>query len=240
MLIAAVILPLLASAHAAAPTSNGITVTGHAWAPFISPMGEPFRARTTADDTFLLWFRQADRDGDGVLTPAEMQTDADRFFAKLDLDHNGEIDPEELIQYEWQIAPEIQVGMRRVRAPGETTAKKAERAGDEQVGIAGYAPGGPRRDKDDGPQGAARYALLNIPEPVAAADADFNRGVSLPEFRQAAQARFQLLDTAHAGRISLAQLRAMLPIPGAKVKRGPDDSDTRIGNPLPPDSKAAD
>ncbi len=240
MLVAALILPLLASAaHAAAP-HDGITVTGHAWAPFISPMGEPFRARTTADDTFMLWFKQADRDGDGVLTPAEMQADADRFFARLDLDHNGEIDPEELIQYEWQLAPEIQVGMRRVPAPGEPKTKKTERPGDEQVGIAGYAPGGPRRDKDDGPQGAARYALLNIPEPVAAADSNFDRGISLAEFRAAAQARFQLLDTARAGRVSIAQLRAMLPIPGVKLKRGPDVIDSRIGNPLPPDSKAAD
>lgn len=240
MLIAALLLPLLASAsHAAAPT-DGITVTGHAWAPFISPMGEPFRARTAADDTFLLWFHQADRDGDGVLTPAEMQADADRFFGKLDLDHNGEIDPEELIQYEWQLAPEIQVGMRRVRAPGEPKSTKPDRPGNEQVGIAGYAPGGSRRDKDAGPQGAARYALLNIPEPVAAADADFNRGISLAEFRAAAQARFQLLDTAHAERISLAQLRAQLPLPGAKLKHRPDETDSRIGNPLPTDSKAAD
>ena len=238
MLVSAPILPLLAAA--ATPKSDQIVVTGHAWAPFISPMGEPFRARTTADDTFLLWFKQADRDGDGVLTPAEMQADAERFFARLDLNHDGEIDPDELIQYEWQIAPEIQVGMRRVRAPGEAKPKKAERPGDEQVGIAGYGPGGSRRDVDEGPQGAARYALLNIPEPVAAADADFNRGVSLAEFRAAAEQRFQLLDTAHAGRISLAQLRAKLPIPGAKIKHGPDDNDSRIGNPLPADSKAAD
>lgn len=239
MLIAALILPLLASAAPAAASQDGITVTGHAWAPFISPMGEPFRARTTADDTFLLWFRQADRDADGVLTPAEMQADADRFFAKLDLDHNGEIDPEELVQYEWQIAPEIQVGMRRIRAPGEPKPNEAEHHGNESP-ISGYRPSGPRGEKDEGPQGAARYALINIPEPVAAADADFNRGISLAEFRAAAQQRFGLLDTAHAGRISLVQLRAMLPVPGAKVKHGSNDSDTRIGNPLPPDRKVAD
>lgn len=237
---AAILQVALALGAAATPKSDQIVVTGHAWAPFISPMGEPFRARTTADDTFLLWFKQADRDGDGVLTSSEMQADADRFFARLDLNHDGEIDPDELIQYEWQIAPEIQVGMRRVRAPGEAKAKKEERAGYEQVGVAGYGPGGRRRHLDEGPQGAARYALLNIPEPVAAADADFNRGISLAEFRAAAQQRFQLLDTAHAGRISLAQLRAMLPIPGAKIKHGPDDNDSRIGNPLPADSKAAD
>ena len=36
--------------------------------------------------------------------------------------------------------------------------------------------------------------LLNIPEPVAAADTDFNRAITLEEFRQAAIERFQLLD----------------------------------------------
>jgi Ca2+-binding EF-hand superfamily protein len=207
MAIAAVILFL-----AAAAPEPPITVTGHAWAPFISPMGEPFRARTTADDTFLKWFRQADRDQDGILTAAEMVADADRFFTTLDTNHDDEIEPEELIRYEWEVAPEIQVNMRQMRAPGEPKDKR------------------PRRY--DGPQGAARYALLNIPEPVAAADADFDRGITRAEFRQAAIERFRLLDTSHAGRVSLTQLQAMLPVPGAKPKR--EEKDSRIGNPLPP------
>ena len=57
---------------------------------------------------------------------------------------------------------------------------------------------------DGGPQGAARYALLNIPEPVAAADTNFDRAISRNEFRQAAIARFELLDTGHTGRLALA------------------------------------
>jgi hypothetical protein len=86
-------------------------------------------------------------------------------------------------------------------------------------------------------EGAARYALLNIPEPVAAADADFNRGVSLAEFRQAAQARFLLLDRNRQGKVSLADLQAMkaaLPSPGRPKKIDSDAIDTRVGVPLPP------
>jgi hypothetical protein len=63
----------------------------------------------------------------------------------------------------------------------------------------------------EGPQGGGRFALLNIPEPVAAADADLSRGITLTEFGKAAFDRFGLLDTAHSGRLTLAQLQAMRP-----------------------------
>jgi hypothetical protein len=73
-------LPLLLMLAAAQVTpTTPINVTGHAWAPFISPMGEPFRAKTVTDDTLADWFYQADRNRDGVLTLDEMQADADRF-----------------------------------------------------------------------------------------------------------------------------------------------------------------
>jgi hypothetical protein len=75
-----------------------------------------------------------------------------------------------------------------------------------------------------------------MPEPVAAADTDFNRGVTLEEFRQAAIARFQMLDTGHRGSLTLAQLQAMRPQPsekGQRRTRREDANDTRLGNPLP-------
>jgi hypothetical protein len=87
-----------------------------------------------------------------------------------------------------------------------------------------------------GPQGAARYALLNMPEPVAAADSNFDRTISLREFRLAAIARFQLLDTGHTGRLSLAMLQALLPKPGKMQKYREDEPDARVGNPLPPEN----
>jgi len=85
-------------------------------------------------------------------------------------------------------------------------------------------------------QGAARYSLLNLPEPVAAADTDLNRSITLQEFRQAAVDRFQLLDKAHQGRITLAQLEAMPHVPTkerGKRKFDLEAPDTRIGGPLP-------
>ena len=91
---------------------------------------------------------------------------------------------------------------------------------------------------DGGPQGAARYALLNMPEPVAAADADFNRAITLAEFRQAALDRFQLLDKKHAGHADAWRSwkrcgRACLP---AKPKNDAQEQHSRIGSPLPPAS----
>jgi Ca2+-binding EF-hand superfamily protein len=237
MPLPALLLPLLAAAQVT-PTTP-IRVVGHAWAPFISPMGEPFRARAASDDTLANWFYRADRNRDGVLTIDEMQADATRFFATLDTNHDGEIDPTELAYYEWEVAPDIQVMTKTRRAPGEAAPNQAR---------AERRPGdGPRRGKhseeDDSQlglagmlQGAARYGLLNMPEPVAAADTDFNRGISLAEFRQAAVERFQLLDSGHTGQLSLAQLEALrstVLAAGKHPKRDDKATDTRVGNPLP-------
>lgn len=235
------LLPILAAAAApaAAPPSSrqDIIVTGRGGVPFISPMGEPIRARVPNEDTLARWFNQVDRNHDGFLTPDEMQADAVRYFTEfLDTNNDGQIDPDELVHYEWTIAPEIQVNsrLRRARAPGEAPPKEdADGEGKR---------GRPGRDRDRfkmdyGPQGAARYALLNMPEPVAAADTDFNRAITLQEFRQAALDRFQLLDRKHEGRITLQELEAMkpvLPAPGKRPKHRDDEADTRVGQPLPP------
>ena len=237
MLLSALLLALLAPAPPSA--SEPIKVTGHAWAPFISPMGEPFRARTTTDDTLADWFRQADANHDGLLTAAEMQADAERFFAKLDTTADGEIDPDEITHYEYEIAPDIQVMSRTKRLPGQPAPVVSGKDADEEQ-IRGRSR---HRDQEDAAilgigdalQGAARYGLLNMPEPVAAADTDFNRTISLEEFRQAAIARFQLLDSTHQGRLSLVQLEALRPDP-TKARRPKLDENTpdkRLGNPLP-------
>ena len=218
----------------AAASEPPITVTGHAWAPFISPMGEPFRARTVQDDTLAVWFTQADRDRDGFLTPNEMQADADRFFAALDSDRDGEIGPEELIHYEWEIAPDIQVNSRVKRAPGEVAKNPRPLNADKDREEGDFERQRPRT-LYNGLQGGARYALLNIPEPVAAADADFNRAITASEFRRAAAARFQLLDRSRQGRLTLRQLetaRVALRSPRPDADRR-DAPDTRYGNPLP-------
>jgi hypothetical protein len=234
---------LILAAVVPAP-SPPIMVMGHAWAPFISPMGEPFRARSVTDDTLADWFAQADLNHDGVLTALEFQADADRFFATLDSDNDGQIEPPELDRYEYEVAPEIQTMSRTKRVAGQPAS--AEQPADDDLDGNDRAARHHRRQRTEDElallgiggalQGAARYSLLNIPEPVAAADADFDRAVTQDEFRQAAAARFQLLDSAHQGRLTLAQLEAMPhapPLQGHRRKLDVDAPDTRIGNALP-------
>ena len=219
----------------AAPQEGPIVVTGRGGVPFISPMGEPIRARTPNEDTLARWFNQVDRNHDGFLTPDELVADAESYFAVLDTNNDGQIDPDELQRYEWQVAPEIQVNsrLRRARAPGEKP-DKADAASAEDEKDPRKRPKN-RDNADYGPQGAARYALLNIPEPIAQADADLDRAISLQEFRQAALERFQLLDKQHTGRLTLQQLEAMKPvITGKRPKHHDGDPDERIGVPLPP------
>lgn len=209
-------------------------------APFISPMGEPFRGRATNEAPIARWFRQADRNQDSTLTADEMQADADRFFIRLDTNHDGQIDPEELITYEWEIAPEIQVNSNWKRPRGQAAIKIAaepQPSRDRTAGDGGWKRAGDSHDgyRTDGLQGAARYGLLNIPQPVAGADADFNRAITLIEFREAASIRFRLLDSHGQGRIMLPELEARLPVrpEGRRAKPRKNAVDSRIGLPLP-------
>lgn len=146
---------------------------------FLSPMGEPFHV--PGGDGLTAWFQQADRNHDGYLTADELRQDAQRFFLTLDTNHDGEIDPDELDHYETVIAPEVRIG-------------------------SGW--GGGDGNDDDESAGGGRLGVLNIPEPVATADTNLDRGVSAQEFQVAAGKRFQLLDTNGDGRLTLAELQA--------------------------------
>ena len=242
MPLPALLLPILAvvaqvETPANVPPANRVTVTGRGGVPFISPMGEPIRARTPNEDTLARWFNQVDRNHDGFLTADELVADAEQYFAVLDTNHDGQIDPDELQRYEWQVAPEIQVNsrLRKARAPGETAAKAELDPGGDEGDRSQRRRSSDRNKMDYGPQGAARYALLNMPEPVAAADADLNRAITLQEFKQAAVERFQLLDRQHSGRLTLQELEAMKPVlTGKRPKHRDDQPDERIGVPLPP------
>ena len=230
------LIPFLVAAAQAEEPPKPITVTGYRWAPFLSPMGEPFRSRTPDDDPFARWFHQADGDQDGMLTADEMRADAERFFAALDVDRDGRINSEERMAYESKIAPEVQVNSDWKRTREEAAAES--RSGDD-------SDRGNRRRRWpneidgyqlDGLQGAARYGLLNLPEPVAGADANFDRFVSLDEFRRAASYRFQLLDRDRSGRLTLKTLEVLLPSrpkEGRRAKHPKNAVDTRIGLPLP-------
>jgi Ca2+-binding EF-hand superfamily protein len=227
------IVPLILLAAAAAqpapasqPAAPQTAFVGRPRRFFVSPMGEPFRSRDRSDDTLADWFSQADTNHDGYLTAAEFTKDAERFFATLDLNHDGEIDPDEITHYEEVVAPEIRSGPNYTMelAGGSDEGERGGRGG----GRGGYGGGGGHRGGgyggggghrfhagggDDTHQGAGRYGLLDLPEPVVSADADFNRGVSLNEFRQAAVQRFVALDLDNHGRLSLPELESIRPAP---------------------------
>lgn len=224
------IAPLLVLAAAAVqtPAAAPPPPSRHWGRTFISPMGEPFHGA----DALAEWFAQADRNHDGFLSLDEMQGDAERFFATLDTNHDGEIDPDELTHYEQVIAPEISSGPHfDMAAMGTGTWQGGGgRAGGGHRGGGGGGHhhggggdgggwGGGARSDTEGHQGASRFGLLDLPEPVASADADFNRGVSLAEFRQAAGQRFLALDLDHRGQLTLAALESIRPAPAAQPNR---------------------
>ena len=189
-------------------------------------MGEPFRSGSRDDDTLADWFRNADQDHDGQLTLEEMQQDAERFFSILDFNHDGEIDPDEITHYENVIAPEISSGphFEVVSAAGEAREGGGRRGGGvHHRGGGGHHGGGGDGFRNNGggefDRGAARFGLLDLPEPVASADANFNRGVSLAEFRDAAGQRFLALDLDHRGYLTLAGLEMIRPAPAPEPNK---------------------
>ena len=112
-----------------------------------------------------------------------MTADAERFFQTLDTNHDGEIDPDEIAHYEEVIAPEVH-SRALAAAPTAAAAGNQQGAGERRGGRSHRRGGGFAGnfgDRDD-EAGAGRYGLLQIPEPVVSADADFNRGVSTEEF----------------------------------------------------------
>lgn len=175
---------------------------------FVSPAGEPFR-RGAGGPPLRAWFAQADADHDGALTVQEMQADFARYFAVLDADRNGELGPEEIANYESVILPEMRSGGGSGFRPGMRMMGRPPTSG-----VGGGGRGGSSRRGGDGAgrlamlSGAARFGLLPISHPLMDADTNFNRGISPEEFRQAAGRRFLMLDTQHAGRLTLEQLAA--------------------------------
>ena len=182
----------------AEPTGPDITVTGRSTPPapplsgpavFLSPMGEPYRS----DDKLSgaeHWFQHADANGDGRLSWAEFQADALRFFALVDSDHDEVIGPIEIQHYETEIAPEVTVtstygDLSKMTVDSDGTVKE---------------PPYPTR------LGAGRYSYVAAPEPIVAADADLDRGITKMEFLLAARKRFKALDLNGDGAITRFEL----------------------------------
>ena len=205
-LLAASALALLAAGCAPGPRPGrpgGGAMQGPGARLFVSPAGQAFRSRGGGERPIEAWFRAADADRDGALTLDEFRADFARAFAAFDRDGDGEIEPDEVALYERDILPEMASrggpGGGMIRRPGGGEPGRMRRGGG----------GGGRRGGMAMMAGAGRFGLLAIPHPIMDADADFNRGVSRAEWDQAAGRRFVLLDRAHSGRLTLAELIAL-------------------------------
>ncbi|MBV9883434.1 MAG: EF-hand domain-containing protein [Sphingomonadaceae bacterium] len=206
--------------HRRGPPGGGMGGMGPRAGLFVSPAGQSFRGAPGQPAPMAAWFAEADADHDGVITYAEFLADFRRWFAQLDTNHDGEIAPDEVTRYETEILPEMSSrgfggggggfgggGMGRGRGGGHGggMGRGGMGGGGMRGGQSGSAGGG----MPYYPSGAARFGLLPIPHPIMAADEDMNRGVSIAEWDHAAATRFNLLDEAHNGRLTLEELNAM-------------------------------
>lgn len=196
---------------------------------FVSPMGEPFRSGPGEKKPEEIWFERADANNDGKISLAEFMADAGHFFKMLDTNHDGRIGAEEIQHYEDDICPETQGGIADID-PGEGAHTGSGGHGGHRGGHGGG--GGSRRHGsvssatqsqsdeenvtdtyltppsgyDQANMGAARFSYLDLPEPIAAADVNFDRSISPSEFVNAARERFNALDANHDGVLTRDEL----------------------------------
>jgi hypothetical protein len=193
---------------------------------FISPSGEPFRG----EGGLARWFAQADADHDGAITLEEFRADAMHSFKVLDANGDGTIDGFELQAYERNIVPEIGIMSFEAGAQGGGRMRTAGTGG---AGRTSGAPAGAHADPEAmlreqaqnaripvaGRDGAARFSLLNEPQPIAAADANLDGNVTLAEWTAMTDRRFAKLDHLKAGRLTLESLLKVQPA-GQKGRKG--------------------
>lgn len=202
------LLPAALGAQPAAAQSSGKSV-------YLSPMGEPFTA-PSGSSALALWVSVADADKNGFVSLAEMTSDAERFFVRLDADADGRIGGLEMTHYEERIAPAGLRAAAGARPVGSDTKNRTEKAvGDfsnqrtPRKGREGLPGGmtGPRLSLDYDPAfGTANVGTSSIPQPVAMTDTDMSGSVTREEFTRAAARRFALIDANKNGLLDTGEL----------------------------------
>ncbi|MEI9903418.1 MAG: hypothetical protein WDN06_05150 [Asticcacaulis sp.] len=196
------LLPLLAAAvatcvHAQDPSQGYVGATLGQLV-FISPSGQPFRAPVGQPFPEAAWIAQADTDKDGRISAAEFSADAGNFFDTLDINHDGYVSSPENTNYESNIAPEITHTDPRIAQP-----------------VDHYQAPDPDMDADPNGDktryikqiiGASQYGLIDEPQPIRAADANFDFRISTDEWAAATTQRFSILDRNGDGYITPDEL----------------------------------
>ncbi|HXV01197.1 MAG TPA: EF-hand domain-containing protein [Caulobacteraceae bacterium] len=146
---------------------------------FVSPSGEPVHPSAAAPDPFEAWFSRVDSNHDGRIDRDELRADATQVFQRLDTNHDGAIDGFEVAAYEKGVAADLDINGQ------------------------GFAGDPKARD--------APMSLLADPEPVSGADANLNSKITLAEWLAVTDRRFDMLDAKHLGYLTRDALAARLP-----------------------------
>jgi hypothetical protein len=192
------------------PPPGGRVVEIQADMLFVSPMGEPFRAKPPAPYPVDLWFRGADTNNDGKLDLDEFLADATRFFHLLDVNKDGVIDHREIFYYEHRVVPEMLAPTARLGvAPPKVWLAQY---GGGAPGGGSHQPAEPQLHAPDASQlnkplvGTAIFSLLSDPEPVQGCDIRLTGYINLNDFKTRGEQRFKLLDDENKGYLTLAGL----------------------------------
>jgi len=175
---------------------------------YVSLMGEPFRINEAREDPLDQWLKLADQDGDGRISRLELRADAETFFAALDTSGDKVIDADEMKEYERLVPGRTRVAAGGAQAqpvatdPVKGPGAKEREAGHVPIVADASAPTISRVPKG----GGMSIVAANTPQPVAMADLNIDRRVTLEEFTKTAAKRFTNYDADQDGQLTRKEL----------------------------------
>ncbi len=181
---------LIGALGAAALATAGLAYAQSGDGPHHGPM-----TRTEAEAQAAKIFAKLDANGDGVLDAKDREARVAEHFAKLDTDGNGSLS-----------LKEFEAGMAGPGGPGGPGGRHAESWGDPHEKMAGAGPDGRSHGKRH--KGERGPGMMGDGMMGETADANGDHAISLAEFKSAALARFDAVDTNHDGTITKDELKA--------------------------------
>lgn len=173
---------------------------------YMSLMGEPFRTNEAGKQPFDQWLKLADQDGDGAVSRLEFRSDAEAFFANLDSNGDKVIDADEMAAYEQMAPGRTRAAGGGAQMPSSKRPKPQSSTPVEKGQVAIVASGNVPSATRVHP-GGGRINFAEVPQPVAMADLNLDRRVTLDEFTKTAGRRFSNYDVDQDGRLTRKELR---------------------------------